>query len=98
MDEKPKLEEVVAETLEYLEMLSNEVFDQSPVSVYFDDWLVNLRQVMVAFESNEAIHVDDIYTDESEQIYNVEIGMEIRHETISIILTNPRHSVCQGIP
>jgi hypothetical protein len=69
-DEKPKLEDVVAETLEYLEMLGDEVFDQSPVSVYFDDWLVNLRQVMVAFEFNEAIKVDDIFTDESEQIYN----------------------------
>ena len=69
-DEKTKIEETTAETLEYLEMLGNEVFDQSPVSVYFDDWLVNLRQVMVAFESNEAIKVDDIFTDESEQIYN----------------------------
>ena len=68
--EKPKLEDVVAETLEYLEMLGNEVFDQSPVSVYFDDWLVNLRQVMVAFESNEAVTVDDVFTDECEQIYN----------------------------
>jgi hypothetical protein len=69
-NEKPKLEDVVAETLEYLEMLGDEVFDQSPVSVYFDDWLVNLRQVMVAFESNEAVKVDDIFTDESERIYN----------------------------
>ncbi len=68
--EKPKLEDVVAETLEYLEMLADEVFDQSPVSVYFDDWLVNLRQVMIAFESNEAINVDDIFTDECERIYN----------------------------
>jgi hypothetical protein len=68
--EKPKLEDVVAETLEYLEMLGEEVFDQSPVSVYFDDWLVNLRQVMVTFESNEAVTVDDIFTDECERIYN----------------------------
>ena len=68
--EPPKLEDVVAETLEYLEMLADEVFDQSPVSVYFDDWLVNLRQVMVAFESNEAVTVDDLFTDEVEQIYN----------------------------
>jgi hypothetical protein len=69
-DAKPTLDDVVAETLEYLEMLGNEVFDQSPVSVYFDDWLVNLRQVMVAFESNEAVTVDDLFTDECEQIYN----------------------------
>jgi len=70
VNNKPKLEDVVAETLEYLQMLGDEVFDQSPVSVYFDDWLVNLRQVMVAFESNEAVTVDDIFTDECEQIYN----------------------------
>ncbi|MDG6222949.1 MAG: hypothetical protein QCH99_06800 [Candidatus Bathyarchaeota archaeon] len=68
--EKPKLEDVVAETLEYLHMLGEEIFDQSPVSVYFDDWLVNLRQVMVAFESNEAVIVDEVFTDEVEQIYN----------------------------
>lgn len=48
--EKPKLKDVVAETLEYLDMLGDEEFDgKSPVSVCFDDWLVNLRQVMVAF-------------------------------------------------
>ena len=69
-DLTPNLDDVVAETLEYLEMLGNEVFDQSPVSVYFDDWLVNLRQVMLAFESNEAVKVDDLFTDECEQIYN----------------------------
>ena len=69
--EKPKLEDVVAETLEYLDMLGDEMFDdKSPVSVCFDDWLVNLRQVMVAFESNEAVTVDEIFTDECEQIYN----------------------------
>ncbi len=69
--EKPKLEDVVAETLEYLDMLGDEVFDdKSPVSVCFDDWLVNLRQVMVAFESNEAVTLDEIFTDECEQIYN----------------------------
>ncbi|PVX23788.1 MAG: hypothetical protein CW716_11355, partial [Candidatus Bathyarchaeum sp.] len=69
-NEAPSLDDVVAETLEYLEMLGNEVFDQSPVSVYFDDWLVNLRQVMLAFESNEAVTIDDIFSDECEQIYN----------------------------
>ncbi|MCW4014982.1 MAG: hypothetical protein NWF06_01290 [Candidatus Bathyarchaeota archaeon] len=70
VEENAKIEEITAETLEYLEMLGNEVFDQSPVSVYFDDWLVNLQQVMLAFESNEAINVDEIFTDECEQIYN----------------------------
>ena len=69
-DEKTRIEEVTAETLEYLEMLGNEVFDQSPVSVYFDDWLVNLRQVMLGFQSNDVIKVDDLFTDECEQIYN----------------------------
>lgn len=70
VETKAKIEEVTEETLEYLEMLGNEVFNESPVSVYFDDWLVNLRQVMLGFESNAEIKVDDVFTDECEQIYN----------------------------
>ncbi|MFA5363857.1 MAG: hypothetical protein WC325_01580 [Candidatus Bathyarchaeia archaeon] len=62
--------EISSETLEYLEMLGNEVFDQSPVSVYFDDWLVNLRQVMLGFESSGVINVDELFTDECEQIFS----------------------------
>jgi hypothetical protein len=68
-DEKTKIEEITAETLNDLETLGNEVFNQSPVSVYFDDWLVHLRQVILAFESSDVISVDEAFTDECEQIF-----------------------------
>lgn len=68
-DEKTQMEEITAEILQDLETLGNEVFNQSPVSVYFDDWLVHLRQVILAFESSGVIKVDEEFTDECEQIY-----------------------------
>ncbi len=68
-DEKAKIEEITAETLNDLETLGNEVFNQSPVSVYFDDWLVHLRQVILGFESSDVITVDEVFTDECEQIF-----------------------------
>jgi hypothetical protein len=69
VDEKAKIEEITKDTLNDLETLGNEVFNQSPVSVYFDDWLVHLRQVILWFESNDAITVDEAFTDECEQIF-----------------------------
>jgi len=69
-EEKSKIEEITAETLKDLEMLGGEVFDQSPVSVYFDDWLVNLRQVILGFESSVVISVDEAFTNECEQIFS----------------------------
>ena len=69
-EKKAKIEEITAETLEYLEMLGSEVFDQSPVSVYFDDWLVHLRQVILGFESSGVISVDEAFMDECEQIFS----------------------------
>jgi hypothetical protein len=68
-DEKAKIDEITAETLGDLETLGNEVFTQSPVSVYFDDWLVHLRQVILGFESSDVITVDEIFTDECEEIF-----------------------------
>jgi hypothetical protein len=69
VEEKAKIEEAAAETLNDLETLGNEVFNQSPVSVYFDDWLVHLRQVILGFESSDVISVDEAFTDECEQIF-----------------------------
>ncbi len=68
-EEKGQMEQITEETLQDLEVLGNEVFTESPVSVYFDDWLVHLRQVILAFESSGAIKVDELFTDECEQIY-----------------------------
>jgi hypothetical protein len=54
-----QIEAITTETLTYLDMLGGEVFEQEPVSKYFDDWMVNLRQVILSFESNQAIGVDE---------------------------------------
>jgi hypothetical protein len=69
VDEKAKIDEITAETLGDLETLGNEVFTQLPVSVYFDDWLVHLRQVILGFESSDAITADEMFTDECEEIF-----------------------------
>jgi hypothetical protein len=54
-----KIEAITTETLTYLDMLGGEVFEQAPVSKYFDDWMVNLRQVILSFESNPVIGADE---------------------------------------
>ncbi|MGD0407307.1 MAG: hypothetical protein ABSB10_11735, partial [Candidatus Bathyarchaeia archaeon] len=41
----------------------------SPFSQYFDDWLVNLRQIISEFESNSAINVDEQFVKERSQIF-----------------------------
>ena len=68
-EEKPNIAEITAETLEYLEMIGGEVFEYSPVSRYFDDWMVNLRQIILSFESNELIGPDEAFTQEYNQIF-----------------------------
>ncbi|MCW4002905.1 MAG: hypothetical protein NWE95_03210 [Candidatus Bathyarchaeota archaeon] len=69
-DENAKLQEITAETLDYLDQLGNEVFERSPVSMYFDDWMVNLRQVILSFESNEAVKVDEEFETERSKIFS----------------------------
>ena len=64
-----KIEVITAETLDYLNILGGEVFEQSPVSKYFDDWMVNLRQVILSFESNEAIGPDETFSTQYNQIF-----------------------------
>jgi hypothetical protein len=54
-----RIEAITTETLTYLDMLGGEVFEQEPVSKYFDDWMVNLRQVILSFESNDAIGANE---------------------------------------
>jgi len=58
-DRNAKIEAITTETLTYLEMLGGEVFEQEPVSKYFDDWMVNLRQTILSFESNPTIGADE---------------------------------------
>ena len=63
-----KIKAITTETITYLEMLGNEVFEQEPVSKYFDDWMVNLRQVILSYETNEAIGVDETFNAQYTQI------------------------------
>ena len=51
--------EVVEKTLGVLSKFGNQIFAISPFSQYFDDWLMNLRQIISEFESNPAIKVDE---------------------------------------
>ncbi len=61
--------EVVEKNLGILSKLGNQIFALSPFSQYFDDWLVNLRQIISEFESNPAIKVDEQFVKERSQIF-----------------------------
>jgi hypothetical protein len=60
--------EVAEKTFRRLGGLGNQKFALSPFSEYFDDWLVNLKEVMSEFESNQAINVDDDFVKEQSRI------------------------------
>ena len=61
--------EVVEKNLGILSKLGNQIFALSPFSQYFDDWLVNLRQIISEFESNPSINVDEQFVKERSQIF-----------------------------
>jgi len=56
-------------TVSSLDRMGNQIFALSPFSHYFDDWLVNLRQVISEFESNPDIKVDEQFVKERTQIF-----------------------------
>jgi hypothetical protein len=62
-------QEVAERTLSSINRLGTQIFAISPFSQYFDDWLVNLRQVVSEFESNPAIKVDEQFQKERVQIF-----------------------------
>ena len=75
----PGIEEVVEKTLSRLCSLGNQIFAVSPFSVYFDDWLVNLKDVLVAFESSSSLSSDEQFMKERAQILaDVERQLEER--------------------
>ena len=51
--------EVAEKVVSSLNRLGSQVFALSPFSQYFDDWLVNLRQILAEFEANSAIDADE---------------------------------------
>ncbi len=73
-----RIEAIKAETLEFIDLLSNEKFEYSPISRFFDDWMVNLRQVVMSFTANGIISPDeefnkqfsDIFSDIEEELAN----------------------------
>ena len=75
----PTSEEVAEKTLGRLRNLGNQTFAFSPFSEYFDDWLVNLKGVLIDFELSPSISVDDQFVKERSQILlNVELEFEER--------------------
>jgi hypothetical protein len=70
-EETPEVssQEVAEKTLNSLGKLGSQIFALSPFSQYFDDWLVNLRQVTSGFESNPAIDADEQFVKECAQIF-----------------------------
>jgi uncharacterized phage infection (PIP) family protein YhgE len=60
--------EVVEKNLAILGKLGNQIFALSPFSQYYDDWLVNLRQIISEFESNPSITVDEQFVKERTQV------------------------------
>ena len=79
--------ELVEKTLAELNKLGNQTFPLSPFSQYFDNWLVNLRQMISKFESNSTIKVDEQFVKDSSQILlDVESALaEKRLEESSLI-------------
>jgi hypothetical protein len=65
----PSAQEIVDSTLNRLNRLSIQTFALSPFSQYFDDWLVNLREVVAEFESNPAITVDEAFVNARLQVF-----------------------------
>ncbi|HSV49152.1 MAG TPA: hypothetical protein VLH35_02465 [Candidatus Acidoferrales bacterium] len=71
-EETPQIspKEVTERTLSSVNRLGNQIFALSPFSQYFDDWLVNLRQVVSEFETNPAINADELFQKERAQIFS----------------------------
>jgi hypothetical protein len=61
--------EIAQKTLTSLSKLGTQTFALSPFSQYYDDWLVNLRQVVSDFEFNPYIGVDEAFVKERTQAF-----------------------------
>ncbi len=66
---EPTLKEIAEKTVASIERLGNQTFALSPFSQYYDDWLVNLRQVVSEFEVNPNVKADETFTKEREQAF-----------------------------
>ncbi|XHH10038.1 MAG: hypothetical protein ACFCUE_05245 [Candidatus Bathyarchaeia archaeon] len=66
---EPTLQEIAEKTLVSIQRLGEQTFALSPFSQYYDDWLVNLRQVVSEFEASSNLKVDEAFTKEREQAF-----------------------------
>ena len=62
--------EVAERAISGINKLGSQIFALFPFSQYFDDWLVNLNQVVSEFETNPAIQVDAQFQNERAQIFS----------------------------
>lgn len=71
IEESPQAtpQEAADKTTNSLTKLGSQIFALSPFSQYFDDWLVNMRQVISEFESNSAIKADEQFVKERMQVF-----------------------------
>ena len=77
------LEEVAERTITSLKQLGSQVFAVSPFSNYFNDWLVNLKEVMSEFEVNRIVSVDEQFAKERSEVFSkveLELGERRREE------------------
>ncbi len=61
-------EEIAEKTLNSLKRLGEQKFAVSPFSQYFDDWLINLKDVLTELESTKAINTDESFVNECQRI------------------------------
>jgi len=64
----PSMAEVVEKALSRLHSLGNQIFAVFPFSVYFNDWLVSLKDVLIDFEANSSVSVDEQFMKERAKI------------------------------
>lgn len=69
MQEQPEVttKEIGEKTLNNLKRLGEQVFAVSPFSQYFDDWLINVKEVVSEFETSEAVNTDELFVKQRQQ-------------------------------
>lgn len=63
------LKELAEKTVASIERLGSQTFALSPFSQYYDDWLVNLRQVVTEFEASPNVKTDEAFIKERDQAF-----------------------------
>ncbi|HLN44310.1 MAG TPA: hypothetical protein VK209_01240 [Candidatus Sulfotelmatobacter sp.] len=64
------VKEVGEKTLSNLKRLGEQVFAVSPFSQYFDDWLINVKEVVSKFETSDTINTDELFVRQRQQTFD----------------------------